>query len=181
MANKLYWSWEFSGSGSLARLMPDSNIRDSVLIGGSGSDGVGTFPSISGTFTDGTGSNQCNEWFHGQYVITAGSNQDLDLSGSLNNIITPTVVFTGIRQLIVALISPTDGYVVRVGPQGVTNAWQGFWGGVGATVYSVGDPVIHGKAGGTAVAVTAGTGDILRLNNPNAGSITVQVHILGTK
>lgn len=69
---------------------------------------------------------------------------------------------------------------MRVGPQNVSNGWQGPFGGVGATDYVA---VTHRQEfikPITGWAVTGGSADVLRLHNPGAGAITVNVLIMGT-
>lgn len=166
-----------NGGGSLAR-------TDLTYGNPSASFTIGTgFTKHALDLTDGTGSGNANEVYVARNTITTGANLDLDLSGALTNPLGQTIVFTGIKVLLVQLAAASmDGTnKVRVGPAGVTNAWQGPWGGTGATVYHEVYEALYFATRYGAWAVTAGTADILRITNPGASSVTVDVLLIGTK
>lgn len=179
MANTLSGSLTVSGNSSITQTT-GSGVNSSNMAGVT--PGSNTFPEMVTSLSNGTGSGQANEQFAKSYDITTGANQDLDLTGTaLQNGLGENIAFTAIKLFVVAIHSPDGTKKVRVGPQGVANAWQGPYGGTGATVY---EEVLEymvkiNQYGGW--TVTAGTGDILRINNPGASTVTVSVWLLGTK
>ena len=142
--------------------------------------GVNDFPSLSIDYTDGTSSNQAKTYFVDQRTLAGTTNDDLDLAGSLTDPFGTTITFTVIKEIIIAIVSPNGTKKLRVGPQGVANAWQGPFGGVAAANYL--EFFHHWKMPSepyTGYAVTAGTGDILRINNPTGSSIDYAILIVG--
>lgn len=129
------------------------------------------------------GAVQVNDWHFAEYTINAGANLDIDLTGSTTykNPFGTTLAFTAVKLVAVSVKSPDGAKSVRVGPQNASNAFQGWHGGVGASNY---DTVftsarhVHMLAGWT---VAAGTGDILRINNPGGSAVTIRVLIAGVK
>lgn len=163
----------FTGSGILSSALDLSTPRDSV------STGTGNFAQFLTTFAFGTGNQQAKEWWHDKRTLTAGANDDLDLAGGLINPFGGTITFTAIKAFVLIIVSHDGTKSVRVGPQGVANAWQGWHGGVAAGNYNTVFEWfvnIHSYGGWS---ITAGTGDILRINNPGAGSLDYEVWILG--
>jgi hypothetical protein len=101
------------------------------------------------------------------------------LSGSLTDGLGNVISATKLKLLILSVSSPDGTKAIRVGPRGVSNTIQGPWGGTGATVYT---DVTHWHVLYEPVAgwtVTAGTGDILGLYNPGAGSVTYSILLAG--
>ena len=137
-------------------------------------------PTLSTTLTNGTGNQQGNQAYAQLYTIAAGANADIDLnSGSILGLVNAVASFTKIKKIVVAIKDHDGTKKVRVGPQGVTNGAQLWFGGTGATCYEevVEWTVKVNSYGGW--TVTAGTGDILRINNPTAGSVDVYIAIVG--
>jgi hypothetical protein len=142
--------------------------------------GQGNWAAMALSLSYGTGNNQIkNLWFQ-QRTITAGLNDDLDLAGSLANDFDAGIVFTAIKLLLVSIVAPDGTKRLKVGPQGVANAFPGKWGGVTALfydeIYNFNAVINHPWAG---YPVTAGTADILRINNPTAGAVTYNILIAG--
>lgn len=164
----------FSGTGTLSYALDLSTVRDSVQTGSS------NFDALSTSLAFGTGNQQAKEWFHDTRTITAGANDDIDLAGGLTNPFGTTLNFAVIKAIII-IIDAHDGTLsLRVGPQGVANAWQGWQGGVAAGNYdTVMEWLVHVNSY-AGWAVTAGTADILRINNPGAGSVTYHLWLIGT-
>lgn len=143
--------------------------------------GQGSFPAMSMLLSDGNLAGQANKWHRSTRTIAAGANLDLDLAGGLTDSRGNTLTFTRIVGVIVAVVSPDGTKAVRVGPNGVTNAWQGPFGGVGAGNYLTTKywlPLIDYSTGG--FSVTAGTGDILRISNPGGSAVDIVVWVIGS-
>jgi hypothetical protein len=169
-------SLELKGNASLTPSTGFVKPAFNVPVGGSGA----TWAQMLTTLGFGTGSGQANNRYVAQRTLGAGLNDDLDLSGSLTNDFGETLTLTKVKLLVVSIVAPDGTKKLRVGPQGVANAFQGPFGGVTAPCYKEvthWDPVINEPVNG--YTVTPGTGDILRINNPGAGSVTYNILIVG--
>ncbi len=157
-----------------------------INAGPNGTNGA-QFPDIgfsygTGTVLDGAGAIPVNDIYFFQGTIAAGATKSIDLIGGAD--LNPdgiALAFTKIKYALVAIVDP-DGIVsLQVGPRNVSNAWQGPFGGVGATLYET----VYwrwewgGPAAGT--TVTADTGDLFIVKNPGAGDLTVIIAIAGKK
>jgi hypothetical protein len=130
--------------------------------------------------TDGAGANQMNQvWADAGRTLAASANDDLDLSGVLVNKLGTTVAFARVKFIYIKVVTTTAGYTLNVG--GGSNPF--------VTHLTGTTPVIVLRAGGalclvapdaTGYVVTAGTADILRINNPSGGTITYDIIIAGS-
>lgn len=134
-------------------------------------------PSIS--FTNGEAVNQAEVGIALVESITAAGNNDIDLAGVEADAFGDTITFTTIKGLIFEAPSANDSFI-NVGGE-PTNPFLG--------PFANGSDIIKVEPGGFIVlcnptaagwAVTAGTGDILRLNNPGAITNILNVGIIGT-
>jgi hypothetical protein len=174
MASDLTLTMNLSGQGAVKGTAGLGTPTENVVVG------QGNFGAMQVGFSFGTGNNQANKWFAAQRTVGAGANDDLDLAGGLTNGIGEVLTFTKVKYLLIALVAPDGTRVLRVGPQGVANAFQGPHGGVVAGNYVevknfseyINEPI-------TGYTVTAGTGDVLRVNNPGGGSVTYNILIIG--
>jgi hypothetical protein len=135
--------------------------------------------SPSYNFGNGTGANQANEAFADIRTLTASSSENLDLAGVLLDAFGSAITFTKIKALVV-MAAATNTNDVLVGGA----ASNGF-------ITPFGDPtdIVKVKPGGLMVlvapdangyAVTAGTGDILKVANSAGGSsITYSIIAIG--
>jgi hypothetical protein len=137
--------------------------------------GAALFPTLTTTYTDGTAAGQANKIWRDYRTLTAGSNDDLDLSGSLTNFHGDATVFTGIKEIIIAVVSPDGTKKLKVG--NATNAFNGPLSSSGTIEVPYHLRLSNPSAGGW--TVTAGTGDILRVNNPGASSVDYCIVIVG--
>lgn len=127
----------------------------------------------------GVGANQASNIFHDQRTLTASSSESLDLAGVLANAFGVTLTFTKIKAIIIHA-APANVNDVLVGGA-ASNAFVGCFGDV--------TDVVKVKPGGTFVwiapdvnggAVTASTGDLLKVANSSSGSSVVyDVTIIG--
>lgn len=167
-------TFDLDARGLLSRDDTISIVNDPVQ------SGQNSFPDMSVEITDGTGASQANRWYRSQQTLAAGANLDLDLAGGITDPFGATVTFTAVKWIILAVVSPDGAKSLRIGPQGLANAFQGPHGGVAAGNYvtvKYFQKFLDYSAGGW--AVTAGTGDILRINNPGAVSVTFSIWIGG--
>jgi hypothetical protein len=167
-------SLSLNGNGALTKVGPVETVTSPLSFGSGGWD------AMSFNLAFGTGNNQGNTWFSEERTLAAGASKDYDLAGGLVNSLGDTLTFTAVKLVLVAIDAPDGTKAVRVGPQGVANAWQGPWGGTGATNYTeVGNwlPVVNHPT--TGYPVTSGTAEALRVNNPTGGGVTYRILIAG--
>jgi hypothetical protein len=131
--------------------------------------------------TNGTGAGMADKVFHDQRTLTASSNEDLDLAGVLLDPLGGTLTFARIKGLIVAASANNANNVV-VGAA-ASNAWATLLGATHTLTLRPGAmfAAFAGQADATGWAVTAGTGDLLRVTN-SAGvtSVTYDIIIIGS-
>lgn len=164
----------FSMSGALLNALDLTTITDSFATND-------TFAPLVYTFASGTSSGQFDNWWHDSRTVTATTYDNLDLrGGTVSTKLNLILDFQKIKLGVISIRSPDGTKSLLVGPQNITNAWQGPWGGVGATVYTT---VLHSHVFAfdpyTGFAVAAGTGDILGIYNPGASSVTYDIFLLG--
>lgn len=129
--------------------------------------------------TSGTGANQADKYWSDQRTIAASSNDDLDLAGSLTDLITGTMTFVRIKGIIVyAATGNTNNVVIGGSASNPFNTWVS--GTSPAVIVRPGGLFCLMATDATSYAVTAGTGDILRLTNSGAGTtVTYDIHLIG--
>jgi hypothetical protein len=130
----------------------------------------------------GTAANQANLLFIDERTVTTAANDDLDLAGVLTSAFGATI--TAVELVAIFIINaPRSGAAnttaLTIG--GGSNPVVGFLAGTTPTVGPI-QPggffcIGAGHASGIG-AVTAGTGDILRITNASGASATYQVAIL---
>jgi len=131
------------------------------------------------TLTNGTGANQANELFSDTRTLAASASENLDLAGVLTNAFGTTITFTKVKAIIVAA-APGNTNDVLVGGA-ATNAFINWVGDATDTVkVKPGGMFVITAPDTNGLAVTAGTGDILKVANAGAGtSVTYDVIIIG--
>lgn len=175
MANTLTATCDLTVRGSFEKDTDLTSLIDAFATGSN------DFDAITMELTNGTGTGQANSKWEDTRTLAALANDDLDLAGGLTDAFGATITFTKIKLLIITLDAPDGTLKLHVGPQGLANAWSAPFGGAGATVYKIvfqTEVLVWDKYG---VAVTAGTGDLLRINNPHATlSVTYHIFMIGT-
>lgn len=132
---------------------------------------------------NGTGAGQADKVFADTRTILASANEDLDLAaGALTDAFGTTLTFAKVKALYVAAAAGNTNNVVVGGA--AANAWVGPFGDAtdkitvrpgGVLELAVGEADINGYA------VTAGTGDQLRVaNSGGTTSVTYTIIIVGT-
>lgn len=122
---------------------------------------------------NGTAAGQADQIWHDQRTLAASATEDLDLAGVLVNALGATVTFARIKGLLVAAAAGNTNNVV-VGAA-ATNAWATLLNATGTLTLRPGDLVVAmaGQANATGWAVTAGTGDLLKVANSAGGSSVI--------
>ena len=120
--------------------------------------------AFSVALTNGTGADQANNVFADQRSIGAASSESLDLAGGLTNALGATLTFTAIKAIMIQALA-TNGGNITVGGA-ASNAFVGPFGDVSDTiVLGPGDMVMLTRRSAAGMAVTAGTGDLLKVAN----------------
>jgi hypothetical protein len=134
--------------------------------------------SVRYDLTSGTGAGQADMMWHDRRTLTASATEDLDLAGVLVNAFGDTQTFARVKAVIVAAASGNTNNVNVTRP--ASN---------GVPLFLAAGDGIPVRPGGmfwwvatdaTAVAVTAGTGDLLTFtNSAGSTSVTYDVIIIG--
>ncbi len=137
----------------------------------------------SESIVDGTDADKADLLWHDERTVLAAANDDLDLTSLTNTIFgsTVTINFVKVRAILLVNTSTTSGDVLNVGGSGAGSAFATpFAGDADAKVQVGADSALLLANKKDGWAVTAGTGDILRVNNPGANDVTYRIAIIGT-
>lgn len=147
--------------------------------------GGATFtPDISAVInlTNGTAAGQANLLWADERTVSSASNDDLDLNGVLTSAFGATISAVELVALLV-INAPKTGAAnttnLTIG--GATNPVTGFMGGTTPTIGPIrpGSFVFLGSSDVAGFgAITASTGDILRIANSSGAAATYQIAIL---
>lgn len=141
-------------------------------------------PSTTMNYTSGTGSNQANVVYRYDFSLGATTGVNIDLRGGAGelDVTGAALSFTEIRDIEVYISTTQAANVnIRVGPQNETNGWLGPWSVITANGYTVVYRRLYMDFpfDGSLTTVDA-THKILRLYNPNAGTVAGSIVITGT-
>lgn len=133
--------------------------------------------TIQKEFANGTSSGQCDLVFRDQRTLTTGNSEDLDLAGALTDPFGTTLTFATVKVLIIENLSTTQTLTVGGAAANQFINWVGAANDV-INIPPGGFFAISAPAAG--FAVTAGTGDLLKVLNSAGASCTYNIVILGT-
>jgi len=137
-------------------------------------------PSLAAalSFTGGTLANQVDRMFFDERTVGAASNDDIDLAGALIDAYGATITFAEIAAILI-VASASNANLLSIG--GGSNPWITWLiaTGDGVKVPPGGVFLLAGPDGTGLGAVTAGTGDILRIGNAGGAPCTFKIAILG--
>ncbi len=130
---------------------------------------------------NGTAAGQADRTFHDTRTLAASANEDLDLAGVLVDALGGSLTFARIKGLIVSAAASNVNNVIVGGA--ASNGVVSF---VGASTHTITLrpgatlALMAGAADATGYAVTAGTGDLLRIANSAGGStVTYDIAVIG--
>lgn len=128
----------------------------------------------------GTGANQADRVFADRRTLAASATENLDLAASLTDALGATITFAKVRALLVAAAAANANTVVVGGA--ASNAMSTMFGDATDTVVvRPGGAMLLVAPDATGYAVTAATGDLLKVGNGGAGTaVTYDVVIIGT-
>ncbi|MFC8267811.1 hypothetical protein ACFUIZ_19070 [Streptomyces cinereoruber] len=147
--------------------------------------GKATYPfglSRSVSLVDGTGAGKADRVWTATRTLAASASEDLDLAGTLVDAFGATVSFAKIKALMVSAAAGNTNNVVIGGASS-----NGFITWVGAATHTVivrpggALALLTGEADANGYAVTAATGDLLKIANSGSGTpVTYSIAIIGT-
>lgn len=158
-----------------------TNTSKIISTGLNTASGINLDPSI--TFTDGTGASQANKWFLDYRTLTAGSSDNLDLSGTaIQDPFGNNLAFTTIKSMVLvidyALVAYDGTKYLEFGPASVANAFLGPFGDVSDKLtFDKFFAAVVGTAAGW--AVTNSTADLLHIKNTSAATLNYLIWLQG--
>ena len=168
MASSLSGSLSISASIDFAGDSDTSTLTDAI-----------TGAIESWTIANGTGASQADILWHDQRTLAASTSEDLDLSGSLTDSFGTTVSLVRVKAIIVSAASDNGG-LIQVG--GASSNQFINWVADASDVVQIraGGFMLLAAPDATAYAVTAGTGDLLKIaNTDGAAAGTYDIYIIG--
>jgi hypothetical protein len=136
--------------------------------------------SRSMSLGNGTAAGKADKVFSDRRTLAASATEDLDLAGVLLDAFGAAITFARVKGLLIAAAAGNTNNVV-IGAA-ASNPWSTLLSATGTVVLRPGAflAVGTGVADATGYAVTAGTGDLLKIANSGAGtSVTYDIHIIG--
>lgn len=134
--------------------------------------------SKSTGMSTGTGANQADKIFHDTRTVNASTNDDLDLAGVLTDALGQSITFARIKAMI---FKSADANTQNFSVGGAAANQFASW--ISAATASItltpGGLWVLTAPGAAAYAVTAGTGDILRVANGAGSAITYDIILIG--
>jgi len=136
--------------------------------------------AFADALSQGTGLDAGDVLWHDTRTLTATTSENLDLAGSLTNGLGTTVTFAKVKAIIIVNKSTTAGYNLDIG-NATSNGWTTMFGGSTHTIkVGPGGCFANWNPSLAGFAVTAATGDQLKINNGNAASVDYDIVIIGT-
>jgi hypothetical protein len=158
------------------KLAASLSIRDSRSGDLSSADESG---SVSGAWsiTAGTGADQADVQWSDERTLGSGANEDLDLAGGLTGLF-GAVTFVKLKAIVIVAdpTNTTNLTVTRPGTNGVpflAAAGDGF-------VLKPGCMFVLCDKSAAAIAVTAGTGDLINIANSAGATAKYKIMLVGT-
>src|SRR5215471_8683909 len=178
MASNLSLTLNITGTGTLSGPAGITTPASTFNIG------QGNWPAMQMKLAYGTAAQQAKNWYLAKRTLGAGLNDDLDLSGMLNNEVGDNaIIFLAIKFLLMQIDAADGVKKLKVGPGAagavVTNAFVGPWKAVTDCFTTVDNFNLLINQPWAGYPVAAGTADILRITNPGAGSLDYRVLVGG--
>ncbi|WP_282698228.1 hypothetical protein [Streptomyces sp. CC208A] len=132
------------------------------------------------SLADGTGAGKADRVWSDRRTLAASGSEDLDLADVLLDAFGGAISFARVKGIVIAAAAGNTNNVV-VG-NASANAWAPLLGATGTVTLRPGAflAVGTGAADATGYAVTASTGDLLKIANSGAGStVTYDIHVIG--
>jgi len=134
--------------------------------------------SPSYSFGDGTGADQAKIVFTDERTLAASANESLDLAGGLTDAFGQAITFTKIKAIAIKAAAGNTNNVEVGGA--ASNAFLLFKDATDVLPVRPGGMALIVAPDAAGIAVTAGTGDLLKVANSGGGTgVTYQIAILG--
>ena len=139
-----------------------------------------SFPFTGLTLLTGTGANQSDKEFHDRRTLAGGANEALDLAGSLSDSFGSTLTYLRIKLMAIYNRGLVGDEILSIGGAAANQFTN--WVGDVSDIIKVrpGGALILVAPDATAYAVTAGTGDQLKIANAGAGSVDYDIYLIGS-
>lgn len=161
-----------------------ASLKAAITAAYQGSPDVGTLKqdlnfTAAASLANGTGANQANALWVDTRTLSASATENLDLAGVLVDAFGNTLTFTKVKAILVEAADANVNDVVIGGA--ASNAWAAMFGDATDTIkvrpggfFMLVAPNVDG------LAVTAGSGDILKVaNSAGSTSVTYTIVIIG--
>lgn len=138
-------------------------------------------PSGRFAYDYGTGDRQIQQVYQTAFNIAAGATLSVDLKGGTGEVdlVRGALNLSRVRWVCVEITTPGTGVKLQVGPDGVANAWQGWFSAVASGFYDiVGHTLSKNDPYGVWGSVGAGT-KILAVKNPTGAAIAGTLVVAG--
>lgn len=162
------------------KLMIQTVLRGSNPFGGGGVHDVDFNAEVN--LANGTGANQGDLIYWNARTVGDGSNDDIDLAGSLTDPLGQTLTFAEIVAIALWNKPLTGANTTNLTIGAGSNPFNGFLGGTTPTLGPFGPGALCFLADPSAAGlgtVTGGTGDILRIANSAGAANTYQLMLIG--
>lgn len=128
--------------------------------------------------TDGTGANQADKIFTDTRTLAASANEDLDLAGSLADAYGTTFTLARLKALMIVADASNTNNVRLIRP--ASNGVPLFLAASDGIDIRPGGVFLWACSDATAVAITAGTGDLINIaNSSGTTSVTYSIILIG--
>ena len=162
-------------------------IRSEIRLDFDGGSELGTLSDavldttnyFSWTVANGTGANQADLVFSDQRTLALSTSENLDLAGSLTDAYGTTITFARIKMIYVKAKSTNGGNIIVGGA--AANTFVGFFANSSDKINLTAGQMLQVTApDATGWAVTAGTADILKVENDDGSATgTYDIIIVG--
>lgn len=134
------------------------------------------------SLADGTAVDTADKVWHDTRSITAGANDDLDMTALTHSIFgsTVTISFAKIKAILIVNNSTTSGDELRIDTSVAAALLTPFASSATTKVEIGADSALLLSSKKDGWAVTNTTADIIRIHNPNAGTVSYSIVIIGT-
>ena len=137
------------------------------------------FPFTSLSWSSGTGANLADLEFHDRRTLAGASNEALDLAGVFSDSFGVVIAFARIKLIAIYNRGTVGDEILSLGGAAANQFIN--WVGDASDVIKIrpGGLLILAAPDATAYAVTAGTGDQLKIANAGAGAVNFDIYLLG--
>jgi|TARA_R110000824_G_scaffold120382_5_gene275665 hypothetical protein len=136
--------------------------------------------TLTDSLADGTGVDSADLVWHDVRTLAGSTSEDLDFAGGVSDQFGATITFAKVRGLVIRNQTTTATHILEIGGAS-SNDWNAWLGATGDVVKVGPDGCLFiWNPSAAGFAVTAGTGDILKINNAGAGATTYQIAVIGS-